>query len=376
MATRGSVPKVMDMAGIEMLPPEAGIAWIGRELTAGPFRGEVVVGGKLGVLTGELDPAGGLDVAAVSTSGAGPMAGSATGMGVYSGLTVETTLDPAVQPFLHDHRIDSIPVLPGVMGAEAFAAIALLAAGDLHVGAIERMEFLTPVKFYRDEPRTLTVRAVVRKDGADLVADCVLAGSRVLKGDAAPQWATHFTGSVRLTAQPPRPETDDSPVKEAAVSAGHADIYRVYFHGPAYQVLDAAWRYDGGAVGRLAGHLPAGHKPAEDPTATEPRLVELCFQTAGLWEIGQTGRLALPAHADLIRTLRRPAAGGPLFAVVHPASDGSFDCRVVDSAGGVLVRIDGYRTVPLPDAISGGLQAPIRAALRGDAVSPRPGEPA
>jgi acyl transferase domain-containing protein/acyl carrier protein len=376
MATRGSVPKVMEMAGIEMLPPEAGIAWIGRELTAGPFRGEVVVGGKLGVLTGELDPAGGLDVAAVSTSGAGPMAGSATGMGVYSGLTVETTLDPAVQPFLHDHRIDSIPVLPGVMGAEAFAAIALLAAGDLHVGAIERMEFLTPVKFYRDEPRTLTVRAVVRKDGADLVADCVLAGSRVLKGDAAPQWATHFTGSVRLTAQPPRPETDDSPVKEAAVSAGHADIYRVYFHGPAYQVLDAAWRYDGGAVGRLAGHLPAGHKPAEDPTATEPRLVELCFQTAGLWEIGQTGRLALPAHADLIRTLRRPAAGGPLFAVVHPASDGSFDCRVVDSAGGVLVRIDGYRTVPLPDAISGGLQAPIRAALRGDAVSPRPGEPA
>ena len=45
MATRGSIPKVMAMAGIEMLPPEAGIAWIRRELTAGPFSGEVVVGG-------------------------------------------------------------------------------------------------------------------------------------------------------------------------------------------------------------------------------------------------------------------------------------------------------------------------------------------
>jgi acyl transferase domain-containing protein/acyl carrier protein len=376
MATRGSVPKVMAMAGIEMLPAEAGIAWIRRELTAGPFRGEVVVGGKLGLMVGELDSAGGLDVAAVGTGGAGPMAGSVTGMGVYSGLTVETTLDPAVQPFLHDHRIDSIPVLPGVMGAEAFAATALLAAGDLHVCAIERMEFLAPVKFYRDEPRTLTVRAVIRRDGDDLVADCVLVGSRLLKGDEAPQWTTHFTGSVRLTAHAPEPETDETPRKEAAVRAGHADIYRVYFHGPAYQVLEAAWRYDGGAIGRLAAHLPPGHKPETDPTATEPRLVELCFQTAGLWEIGQTGRLALPARADLIRILRRPAGDEPLFAVVHPASDGSFDCRVVDCAGDVLVRVDGYRTVPLPGTISGDLQGPVRAAMRGEAVRPQAGEPA
>ena len=46
MATRGSIPKIMEAAGIDMLPPEAGIAWIGRELTAGPFRGEVVVAGE------------------------------------------------------------------------------------------------------------------------------------------------------------------------------------------------------------------------------------------------------------------------------------------------------------------------------------------
>ena len=47
------------------------------------------------------------------------MIGKITGMGVYSGLTMETTLDPKVQPFLYDHRIDGTPVLPGVMGIEA-----------------------------------------------------------------------------------------------------------------------------------------------------------------------------------------------------------------------------------------------------------------
>ena len=365
MATRGSVPKVMELAGIEMLPPEAGIAWIRQELTAGAFRGEVVVAGALGKLTAELAPAGGLDITAISTAAAGPMAGSVTGMGVYSGLTVETALDPATQPFLHDHQIESVTVLPGVMSAEAFAEVAGLAAPDLHVAGVEQMAFLAPLKFYRDEPRTVTLRAVIRRDGTDLVADCTLACSRRLKGDEVPRWTTHATGSVRLTAQAPRPEVDDSPTQEAAVSVGHADIYRLFPHGPAYQVLEKAWRRDGDAVGLLADPLPPDHSPGGGGTTTEPRLVELCFQTVGLWDLGQAGQLALPGHANLIRTLHKPQGDGPLFALVHPAGDGSFDCRVVDPAGDVLVRIDGYRSTPLPGAIADDIRNPISTAMRG-----------
>ena len=61
MATRGSIPKMMEMAGIEMLPPEAGVPWIRRELTAGGGSGEVVVAGRLGALLKEWDATGGLD---------------------------------------------------------------------------------------------------------------------------------------------------------------------------------------------------------------------------------------------------------------------------------------------------------------------------
>ena len=38
MATRGSIPKMMEAAGIDMLPPEAGVPLIRRELTAGGTR--------------------------------------------------------------------------------------------------------------------------------------------------------------------------------------------------------------------------------------------------------------------------------------------------------------------------------------------------
>ena len=68
MATRGSIPKVMELAGIDMLSPAAGVPWIRRELVAGASRGEVVVGQRLGVLTEEVDEDDGLDRAACAAS--------------------------------------------------------------------------------------------------------------------------------------------------------------------------------------------------------------------------------------------------------------------------------------------------------------------
>ncbi len=152
MATRGSIPKMMELAGIDMLPPEAGIPWIRRELTSGGTCGEVVVGQRLGVLLSEWDTTGGLDTDALAasaekrTSVPGPMIGKITAMGLYSGLTMETTLDPKVQPFLYDHRIDGTPVLPGVMGIEGFAEAAQCVRPRLACGSGRRGKFPVAVQ--------------------------------------------------------------------------------------------------------------------------------------------------------------------------------------------------------------------------------------
>ena len=369
MATRGSIPKVMAMAGIEMLAPEAGIPWIGRELAVGSFGGEVVVGGQLGVLTTEQDSTGGLDPCAIDTSDAGPMIGAISGMGVYSGLSAETTLDPAAQPFLYDHRIDGTPVLPGVMGIEAFAALAGLAVPGMRVADVEQVDFVAPLKFYRDQPRTITVTATIRPDGADLIADCVLSASRMLAGEQTPRVTSHFTGRVRLTGTAAVQGRTEAPDGQAAPAVGRDDIYRVFFHGPAYQVVDKAWHRGTDAVARLAPHLPADHTPETDHTVTEPRLAEACFQIAGLWEIGHDGHLALPAHADLVSMPHRPAPGAELFAIARPANDGSFDCQVLDGDGDVVLSVSGYRTVGLDDPVPAGLQEPIRGAMCAIAAS-------
>jgi hypothetical protein len=253
------------------------------------------------------------------------------------------------------------------MGMEAFAEVARLLVADHHVVAVEDVDFLTPVKFYRNEPRTLTITARIGPDGTDLVADCRLEAERLLPGSEVPQRTVHFTGSVRMSRTMPKPE-GAAPVSRpgGAPVIGPSDVYRLYFHGPAYQVVAEAWREDGGAAGRLAEHLPVDHEPPRAPTLLGPRLEELCFQVAGLWEAGHEGRLALPAHVDRLTMLTEAPGPGVhgVVATARPAGGpGVFDCQVVDDTGRVLLRVDGYRTVPMPQPLAENVRAPLRDVM-------------
>ena len=376
MATRGSIPKVMEMAGIDMLPPEAGIPLIRRELTAGATRGEVVVAQRLGVLMDEYDKDGGLGESSVellrnTSPQAGPAAGKVAAMSLYDGYSIETTLDPKIQPFLHDHQIDGTPVLPGVMGVEAFAEAAASQLPAWNVESIEDVGFLAPFKFYRGEPRVLKVEVQVHPHGDDLLANCQLIGERSLPNQTEPQRTTHFTARVRLAKRPPQAPPAKAFVKPSGSSVEAADIYRVYFHGPAYQVLEKAWWDGKQIVGLLAKGLPPNHHPSELRTIMAPRLLELCFQTAGVWELGLQGRMALPQHVDQLMLFRSPdSVEGRLFAVVTPnVKQESFSAEVVDEKGNCYLSLAGYKTVELPNFVDTERLRNLQAVLSGELVA-------
>ena len=366
MATRGSIPKMMELAGIDMLPQEAGIPLIRRELTVGGTKGEIVIAQRLGVMQNEWDATGGLDTSATETLKRfpqhGPMIGKLAGMNLRNGFAIETTLDPVIQPFLHDHQIEGTPVLPGVMGIEAFAEAALCMLPGWHVAAIEDVNFLAPFKFYRNEARALTVETNIRPSGDTLLADCRLIGRRSLPNQTEPQVTTHFTARVRLSKEMPAAMT----VLPLGIPEGHiieaADIYHLYFHGPAYQVVERAWWDGHRMVGLMAKALPANHLPSELPTLMSPRLIELCFQTAGLWEMGAHGRMGLPLHIDCVSSLLLPApeTDARLYAVVTSEGDGSFDAEILDTKGNRYLQLSGYRTV----AFAGALEAERLKALQ------------
>ncbi len=360
MASRGSIPKMMELAGIDMLPLEAGIPLIRRELTAGNTRGEVVIGERLGILLNEWDATGGLDTACTQGSGErccnapGPMIGKLASMGLHSGLIIETTLDPAIQPFLRDHQIDGTPVLPGVMAVEAFAEAALCTLPGWYVEMVEEVEFQAALKFYRNEQRMITTEVAIHPQGETLVAQCRLTASRKLPNQTEPQTTTHFTARVRLTRQRPIEATAPPPVLPSGPVQETTDIYRVFFHGPSYRVVERAWREGSRMVGQMAEGLPSDHEPSGLPTVMAPRFVELCFQTVGLWELGVHGRADLPAYIRQVCVYRQPdLAQGPFYAVVTPDPEqGCFDADVLDTAGNVFIRLNGYRTVASSNGVT------------------------
>lgn len=370
MASRGSIPAIMKQAGIDMLPPEAGIPIVRRELLAGT-RGELVIGQGLGILVKEFDPQGGLETGGgaleTAVKRSGVMVGKIEEMGLYRGLTVETALDPAKQPFLFDHQINMTPVLPGVMGLEAMAETAKLLFPDRYVGAIENVSFLTPFKFYRSQPRDLRVHASFSVENDDIIANCRLVGSRVLHGQSEPEITTHFAGRVRLVSQQPQAAREEGITRLVeGTKVDASQIYKVYFHGPAYQVIESAWRAGEHVVGLFAKNLPANHEPSDLPVILSPRFVELCFQTASLAGLAIQSRLGLPYAFSELKLLSMPEKDpdAMFFSVVTLNPDGTYDAKLISGKGEVYLILRGYETMDLPDPIEAELLKPLQSALQ------------
>jgi len=188
----------------------------------------------------------------------------------------------------------------------------------------------------------------------------------MLPNQSEPQITTHFTGRVRLARQlrPGALTAPPMPPDGAAVGADATNsdaIEKVHVHGLAYRALDRRRRRGDRQIGLLADGLPANHQPPELPLLTMPRLLGLCFQTAGFWELASTGRLGLPREIAPVTLLEPADTAGRLYAVVEPGVEHS-DAEVVDDAGGVRLCMEGYRTVALSAPIGPELLEPLRVA--------------
>jgi NAD(P)-dependent dehydrogenase (short-subunit alcohol dehydrogenase family)/acyl carrier protein len=361
MASRGSIPRLMEHFGIEMIHPNQAAPMVLQELASGR-NGEVVIAGSLGQMeSSEVEKCGfdfpKADEALRKAGSMHKMFSHLVGCNKVNGIRLEATLNPDDLPYLRDHAINGVPVLPGVIGIQGFSTAAkhvasVLASGKkgFEVGRLEDIQFLAPFKFYDNKPRTIIWTALPLLEGEDLVVKVTLE-SDIRRVDGRIDHTLHFSGLVYLAENQPVEKTDANPPtwgKKKAVSA--EDIYRLYFHGPSFQVLDAAQSYRSNILGRLKKDLLIDASGKLGPLST-PLLIELCFQTAGLWEAGATGTLALPASVGKLTVYPRPMNGVPIYAEVKPRECGgklAFDARVLDSKGNVFVEVEDYRTSPLP----------------------------
>lgn len=376
MASRGHIPELMKRAGIEMIDPEQAAVCVRQELESGQS-GEVVIAGRLGMLEQETHPTAGLDITRANealTSG-NPihiMLSRASGFTLKEGILLEVDLDPTQEPFLRDHALNGIPLLPGVMGIEGFAVAAQHVAsalgsdkGAFRVEQLAEIAFLTPFKFYREEARTITWKAQVVRQSEGLVAHVSLE-SYVKRVNNRVDHLQHFSGKVHLVpaSQPMENCEAKPPHWNGAYTVEAADIYKLYFHGPSFQVLEGVQKDGEMVLGKLNKAIPPLTGTDQDMVSV-PVLVELCFQTAGIWEISKKGALSLPQSLAALRLYENKVNGVAIYAEVKPVQQANgdlyFDARVIDSHGRVYLEIDRYTTSPLPYGVEADLLAPISA---------------
>jgi hypothetical protein len=255
------------------------------------------------------------------------------------------------------------------MGIEAFVEASAALMPGWAVRSVEDINFLAPFKFYRNEARSVRVEVQIHPEKDEVVADCRLVGVRTLPNQTEPQTTVHFTGQVRLT-RAVLDHSSTAPFHVEGVNIEPADIYKVFFHGPAYQVIHRAFWNGQQLIGQFSTKLSANHHPPELETIASPRHIELCFQTVGLFELGTAARLGLPQHVREVRLLRDlKSSETDLYAVVTPdAQSKTFDAVVQDAKGNCYLRLTGYQTVELPGAVSTDNLKALRECFSGDTV--------
>lgn len=177
------------------------------------------------------------------------------------------------------------------------------------------------------------------------------------------QHILHFEGLVFLAQNQPAPEIcAEPPVWDDRPALNAAEIYQLFFHGPSFQVLDSAQLSTEAMLGKFNKQLAHSQETGVGLADTS-LLIELCFQTAGLWEAGVNGVLALPQSVGSLKVYPQLIHGVSIFAEVKPREvDGKvvFDARVVDEKGHVFLELGDYRTVPLPYPAEPGAVEPLK----------------
>ncbi|HUR62159.1 MAG TPA: SDR family NAD(P)-dependent oxidoreductase [Candidatus Thermoplasmatota archaeon] len=366
MATKGSILQIMHASGVTPIPTASGVAMFLREM-AQPGVRECVVAGELGAIDadGQVVEKGWDLALAIANQVLADHAArfrlleSIDAVQPDHSLEATVLVDQGRDPGLRDHRVDGVPYLPGVFGLEAFAEAGLLLApkGAALLGA-EDLRFSLPLKQLKAAPAKgkVTARVTSRPGAAVTTIHCALT-SQFLgpDGRAHGEPKTHFEGTLRFGTLATSPR---APPPHLEATLRRPAIYPPFFHGPSFQVLDAAGPLAPEAVARFREPTETHFGKGAAEFAAHPMLVEALFQVCGLQTLVEEKAMSLPAGIQRLESYHT----GPLPPQVHlrgqpkgrdAAGNRLFDAEAVSAQGMLLLRLTGYAMVetgPAPQA--------------------------
>ncbi len=382
MATRGSLLKIFDEAGVTLIPLDFGKKKVRLELLYSGDESEVTVAGNVGFLDadGIIIP-NGQDIESWDMERSMkmepenyPFVDRVLEYEKGDKVVVDKLLHTEKDRYLKDHSISGTPYLPGVMGLETFAEASSLLFPEKNIIEFKDVVFKRPVKLLRGKEvtiRTICSVSSTKKDKVEL--DLRIESDFINpKGVKMGEPRIHFTGKCLMDKKGPGKKkikipknitTDVDPV------IGNSEIYKRFFHGPAFQIL--------GGIIETGDKMKKGEKAwgvFKEPKGDfysdlddfrfsfTPMLAEFGFQTCGIFDMFHRSNMSLPDGIEKVSffssakdrrkikqnigqkgTLCRITFKGDREGDLSPYS--IYDVEIMDPKGNIILKMKDYRMI-------------------------------
>ncbi|MER7057077.1 type I polyketide synthase, partial [Streptomyces sp. NPDC000351] len=274
-----------------------------------------------------------------------PLLGAMVELPHSDGLVFTSRLSLKAQPWLADHVIGDMALLPGT----GLVELAVRAGDEIGCGVLEELVIEAPLVV--PEQGGVRVQVAVGAPGENGTRAVEVHSQRDEVSEDGDAWTRHATGILAATA-PARATGFDfaawPPPGARRVEVDAADFYdelreRGVGYGPAFQGVRAVWRRDEEVFAEVA--LPEEHRKEAGRFGIHPALLDAALQTgtfggalAGDTPEEEAGR---PVLAFAWNGLVLHAAGASALRVrVAPSGPDALSVEAADETGALVVTMD------------------------------------
>ncbi|MEU9457019.1 SDR family NAD(P)-dependent oxidoreductase [Streptomyces sp. NPDC048277] len=276
-----------------------------------------------------------------SGDGATAVIRSASRPPVRQGVSGELSLSKRSHPFLSDHEIAGLPVVPVALVLEWLTGAARATIPGERV-EVRDLDVLSKIGLEDFATASRRLRLDTQANGETFTVQLTGPGGR-----------PHYRAALAPSGDPVESRAWSKPV---GLSEPGRVVYdgHLLFHGPAFRALTAVDDIgQAGAVGTLCGVTELGWP--EEPWHTDPAAVDGCMQLAAAWAAHVLDvRATLPMGAGAFRVFAPGPLRGPAVAVVRAgrAAGNEAYCSVQasDPDGRPLFELTDVRLLTRPDA--------------------------
>ena len=266
-----------------------------------------------------------------------PLVGAVVGLAGGDGSVLTGRLSLRSHPWLADHTVAGVVVLPGT----AFVELAVRAGDEVGCGRLEELTLEAPLVV----PERGGVQVQVVVEAANGTGERPVAVySRLEDTDETP-WTRHATGALAADALPPEFELTAWPPTAEPVEIG--DFYSELaaqpgglVYGPVFQGLKAAWRTEDGVDAEV--ELPEDAAKDAGRFGLHPALLDAALHAVGLATAhegrDEDGTVARLPFAWTGVTLYRSGATKLRLSLARTGGD-TYRLRIADAVGAPVATV-------------------------------------